>query len=307
MEGNIKRIEKGGMSTTNTTKNRHGFTIVELIIVIVIIAVLAVISIVAYNGIQNRAKASEASSALAQAKKKLELYKVDYGNYPATGSLAAAGITNGRVVYQYTGSGQSYCISGTVDNIAYNASNTAAPTPGVCSGHTAPSGGSETTYAIGDTGPGGGVVFYDAGSQQAWGRYLEAAPANWSGGADPEVAWGCWGTSITGAYSETIGGGKDNTLAIVSACAEEGIAPRLADNYSGGGKNDWYLPNMDELNELFIQKAVIPGLATGSGYYWSSTERLSTLSWGQRISDNVQGSYSKLSAAGYRVRPIRAF
>ena len=32
---------------------------------------------------------------------------------------------------------------------------------------------------IGDTGPGGGVVFYDAGQPQPWGRYLEAAPAGW--------------------------------------------------------------------------------------------------------------------------------
>tara|TARA_R110000868_G_scaffold187920_2_gene430687 strand:- start:430 stop:1071 length:642 start_codon:yes stop_codon:yes gene_type:complete len=30
------------------------------------------------------------------------------------------------------------------------------------------------SFSIGDAGPGGGVVFYDAGSQQTWGRYIEA-------------------------------------------------------------------------------------------------------------------------------------
>ena len=52
------------------------------------------------------------------------------------------------------------------------------------------------TYSIGETGPGGGIIFYDAGSQQSWGQYLEAAPANWDGtndNEDPYVQWGCRG------------------------------------------------------------------------------------------------------------------
>ena len=33
-----------------------------------------------------------------------------------------------------------------------------------------------TNCKVGDVGPGGGIVFYDAGSMQWWGRFLEAKP-----------------------------------------------------------------------------------------------------------------------------------
>ena len=62
-----------------STKQQSAFTIVELLIVIVIIAIVAAISIVAFNGIQNRARASAASSALAQANKKLALWQIESG------------------------------------------------------------------------------------------------------------------------------------------------------------------------------------------------------------------------------------
>ncbi len=65
--------------------SRHhqaAFTIVELLIVIVVIAILAAISVVAFVNISQRANDSAIASNEAQAKKKLEVYKVDHGSYP---------------------------------------------------------------------------------------------------------------------------------------------------------------------------------------------------------------------------------
>lgn len=70
-------------------KSTSGFTIVELLIVIVIIAVLAAITILAYNGIRVRANTSAVVSDLQSASKKLLLYKIDNGNYPAGASGGA--------------------------------------------------------------------------------------------------------------------------------------------------------------------------------------------------------------------------
>ena len=116
-------------------KKLSGFTIVELLIVIVVIAILATISIVAYRGIQERTRAAEVSAGLNQAKKKLELYKVDNGNYPTTGNLADAGVIDKDVSYQYTSDGTNYCLTGTAGTTSYKATNTTNPEQGGCAGH----------------------------------------------------------------------------------------------------------------------------------------------------------------------------
>ena len=56
-----------------TEKVSRGFTIVELLIVIVVIAILAAITIVAYNGVQERARASAITSGINAISKALRL------------------------------------------------------------------------------------------------------------------------------------------------------------------------------------------------------------------------------------------
>ena len=65
-------------------KTTTGFTIVELLIVIVVTAILATISIVAYNGIQNRAKASITDTDMANLEKKLKAYHIEHESLPSS-------------------------------------------------------------------------------------------------------------------------------------------------------------------------------------------------------------------------------
>lgn len=124
----------------NSKQNRSGFTIVELLIVIVIIGILAAITIVAYNGIQDRARVSATTSALAQANKKIRVWQASNSDqYPA--SLSDAGITESEnVSLQYTSdnstSPSTYCVTATYGTTSYYTDNSGgSPKSGVCAGY----------------------------------------------------------------------------------------------------------------------------------------------------------------------------
>ena len=119
---------------------RRGFTIVELLIVIVVIGILAAITIVAFNGVQNKAKASAAQSAVTQASKKIIAYAVQNSDqYPV--DLATAGVTNTQgLEYSYDNSvsPRTYGVTATNGIYSYYLSNTITqPTTGGYTGHSA--------------------------------------------------------------------------------------------------------------------------------------------------------------------------
>lgn len=76
-------------ASTNTLlsrrNNRHGFTIVELLIVIVVIGILAAITIVAYNGIQQRARNAKTTAAAKAYLNAFQIYVAQNGSYPNVG------------------------------------------------------------------------------------------------------------------------------------------------------------------------------------------------------------------------------
>ena len=175
---------------------------------------------------------------------------------------------------------------------------------------------------MGNTGPGGGKVFYDAGTIKSWGRYLEAAPNDYKVGtaARTRVQWGCRGT-LTGATAEAIGTGKANTDKILTICTTADIAADVANKYftSTAGAGQWFLPSKDELNELCkYARTQTTGTSTvgcdSSGalrngfagdLYWSSSEDYEYRAWYQVFYNGYQYYNGRLT--NYYVRPVRAF
>ena len=158
---------------------------------------------------------------------------------------------------------------------------------------------------VGDVGPGGGKVFYSARSRQPWGRYLEAAPASWATGGDPNLTWCSNVTdSIPGTQATGLGAGKANTAAMLGVCTTD--AAVAASSYRGGGKTDWYLPSRDELRQLFLRKAKVGASGFQLHGYWSSSESSPNEAWIQDFYADYTPAPSDKGYANY-VRPIRAF
>lgn len=77
-------------------------------------------------------------------------------------------------------------------------------------------------------------------------------------------------------------------------------------NLTYAGYSDWYLPNKEELNAMYVYRNTIGGFhTTGNSSYWSSTnsDNNSSYAWRQKFYDGTQGTSEKTSYL--RVRPIR--
>jgi hypothetical protein len=167
-----------------------------------------------------------------------------------------------------------------------------------------------TACAIGQQGPGGGVVFMTPSTLgNTTGLFYEAAPSTWSSpSGDPTSAW-CSNTSTLLGVASAVTGtgamdGANKTAVMLGVCTSG--AANLADAYTvtvnGVVYGDWFLPSKGELNQMYVNKTAIGGFA--SGLYWSSSELVAAFAWVQDF-DSGQGNLNKTNA-GY-VRPVRAF
>jgi prepilin-type N-terminal cleavage/methylation domain-containing protein len=117
----------------NLSKDKHGFTIVELLIVIVVIGILAAITIVAFNGVTKNAKAASVKSDVANNVKLLESYKITNSEqYPATAAAASLKSSSDNMLsYLYNANSNTYCVQVQNSGITYASSGLAA-TEGDC-------------------------------------------------------------------------------------------------------------------------------------------------------------------------------
>ena len=158
-----------------------------------------------------------------------------------------------------------------------------------------------TSYSIGDTGPGGGIVFYVTADGMSG---LEAAPELWnSGSADPYAPWSNV-LSAVGTTGTALGTGLANSNAIIAQGGHTTSAAQICRNYTGGGMTDWFLPSRDELLEVYAQRAYIGGLYTTDAY-WSSTESNATDGILVQNTDGVAAGMAK--GVNEWVRPVRFF
>ncbi len=181
-------------------------------------------------------------------------------------------------------------------------------------------------YEVGEQGPGGGIIFYDAqrtlntpytdrnGKEvEFFWRYLEAAPEDIGG----KHSFGYYATE--GATPHTIGTkpdfgkGKANTEAILrwtTTDAPPYYAAKLCDDYSttvdGVKYDDWFIPSKDELDIMYRElKDKDMGGPWRDDNYWSSTEYGCEYGWSISFKDGtavIDARYEYRS-----VRPVRAF
>ena len=178
-----------------------------------------------------------------------------------------------------------------------------------------------STYAVGDTGPGGGIVYYVDSAGFSCGadlastcNYLEAAPTTGaSAWTDVQRSWSTGttnqGATVANATGTAIGTGYKNSVAIVAQSGNVAATSAAVEARAYRGPNnlsDWFLPSKDELHQLYLRQTDVGGFS-GFRYFWSSSQY--TLqgyrAFDQLFSGGTSGEESK-SREEY-VRPVRAF
>ncbi len=170
-------------------------------------------------------------------------------------------------------------------------------------------------YIVGDTGPAGGLVFYDKSSYSDGWRYLEAAPSDL---ASQYFGYTNDNTQVVSGDNKAIGTGYSNTISLVEKMDKGNGTANMGNNnafpyaayecqkYSvtvdGKIYKDWFLPSLNELKEMYN---TIKDKYSFQGVYWSSSEEDGSKSYYFNLTTGDSGSAVRNNP--YYVRPIRRF
>jgi hypothetical protein len=166
-------------------------------------------------------------------------------------------------------------------------------------------------YKVGDTGPAGGLIFYDKGNNSGGWRYLEAAPE------DIGSKLFASREDIIFKVERSVGSGKTNTQTIMREANNRGggfgWAVQACDALEVNGFDDWFLPSRDELHYMY-GNLHMRGLGNfKNDRYWSSTfasyvglGNLSTC-WNENFSNGEQGDHLIYENPQFFVRAVRQF
>ena len=182
------------------------------------------------------------------------------------------------------------------------------------------------TYKIGETGPGGGTIFFvDYNGIYSDLDYLEAAPVGWGNGlsnfnlgglsgelagtatSDPMLKWCSNQSKLLGlnAWAKSaVATGAGNTSTADTSCT--GGAIQAAADYAGGSKTDWFLPSVTEAYLMYINLLQVGVSRFDRGTYWTSTEFDITYAIWQAFANDASHTMDDKSSVNF-VRPVRAF
>ena len=167
----------------------------------------------------------------------------------------------------------------------------------------------DETYQIGQKHE-GGVIFHLDGTQKHGLIALEFDL--------PLTYYGCWGNVDPIATATEIGSGKLNTDAIASNCDEAPAAKKCLELYINGFQ-DWYLPSINELEQIYLIKDDIGHFRIDElAIYLSSSEAPAEMYQGEMIYSkawtyNFLGDFNGIRKEAFfknrplPVRPIRSF
>lgn len=173
--------------------------------------------------------------------------------------------------------------------------------------------------ALGDIGPGGGIVFMTPNtSGNTTSKFFEAAPNTWGGSSpDKTLQWCNAGTSVSGLIT-SIGSGQSNTSTLASTCTSTGTnnAASYVSSQTIGGLSDWFIGSKDEMLELYAQRALLSG-SYATNQADADAARYLTSNQGTNAV-NALGAYMEASSFpgttqdvsksfSFSVRPMRMF